>query len=67
MSNFQTTADTQRQIVGTVKVDGTLHYDAGQDSWSGPFQTDFLDASGKVIGTDQGTVRLTRIAVGTLH
>ena len=60
-------ADTQRQIVGTVKVDGTLQYDAGQDSWSGPFKTYFLDVSGKVIGTDAGTVRLTRIVVGSLH
>jgi len=49
-----------------LKVVGTLQYDAGNDSWSGPFKIDVFDAGGQVIFTDHGTFSLTRIAVEPL-
>jgi len=49
-----------------LKVVGTLQYDAGNDSWSGPFKIDVLDPDGHVTFTDHGTFSLTRIAVEPL-
>ncbi len=49
-----------------LKVVGTLQYDAGNDSWSGPFKIDVFDAGGKLSFTDHGTFSLTRIAVESL-
>jgi hypothetical protein len=48
---------------GKLKVIGRLNSDAGKDGWSGPFKIDVFDANGQVIFTDNGTLRLTRIAV----
>ena len=50
-----------------LKVVGTLQYDPGNDSWSGPFKIDVLDANGQVSFTDRGTFSLTRIAVESLN
>jgi hypothetical protein len=50
-----------------LKVVGTLRYDAGNDSWSGPFKIDVLDPNGQVSFTDHGTFSLTRIAVESLE
>jgi hypothetical protein len=49
-----------------LKVVGTLQYDAANDSWSGPFKIDVLDANGQMIFTDRGTFSLTRIAIEPL-
>ena len=51
---------------GSLKVVGTLEYDAGQDTWTGPFKIDVFDAGGNVIFTDQGTLSGTRIQIETL-
>ena len=50
-----------------LKVVGTLQYDAGSGSWSGPFKINVLDANGQVSFTDHGTFSLTRIAVESLE
>jgi hypothetical protein len=52
---------------GKLKVVGTLQFDAGKQRWDGPFKIEVFDASGQVIFTDRGTVRLTRVAVESLH
>jgi hypothetical protein len=53
-------------VSATLKVVGTLRYDAGNDSWSGPFKIDVVAADGQVLLADRGTFSLTRLAVEPL-
>ena len=57
----------QGASAGSLKVVGTLEYDAGQDTWTGPFKIDVFDPSGNVIFTDRGTLTGTRIPIETLN
>lgn len=52
---------------GSLKVVGTLEYDAGQDTWTGPFKIEVYDTSGNVIFSDRGTLTGTRIQIETLN
>jgi len=53
-------------FTGKIKVSGTVHYDAATDSWQGPNQAVFTDASGSTVFTDTGTLSGTRIAIEPL-
>jgi hypothetical protein len=51
---------------GQLKVRGTLQFDSGSNSWSGPFAIDGFDASGELTFSDTGSFTLTRIEVEPL-
>ncbi len=53
-------------LSATIKVVGTLRYDASSDQWSGPFKIDVVGANGSMLLTDRGTFTLTRIKVESL-
>lgn len=54
-------------LSATIKVVGTLRYDATSDQWRGPFKIDIVGADGSVLLTDRGTFTLTRIKVESLN
>jgi hypothetical protein len=56
----------QSVAAGSLKVVGTLEYDAGLDTWTGPFKIEVYDTSGNVIFSDRGTLTGTRIPIETL-
>jgi hypothetical protein len=56
----------QGVATGSLKVVGTLEYDAGQDTWTGPFKIDVFDTGGNVIFADRGTLTGVRIPIETL-
>jgi hypothetical protein len=51
---------------GKLTVVGTLQFDAGNNSWSGPFKINVVDASGQDLAADAGTFSMTHIAVEPL-
>ena len=53
-------------LAATIKVAGTLQYDAKADTWNGPFQVQVVDADGNELLVDNGTFDATRIAIETL-
>jgi hypothetical protein len=58
---------TNGSLSATIKVVGTLKFDSGKDSWSGPFKIDVTDPSGQVMVSDRGIFNLTRIAVEAIQ
>jgi hypothetical protein len=50
-------------LSATIKVVGTLQYDANTDTWNGPFKVQVVDADGKEVLADTGTFKATRIAI----
>jgi hypothetical protein len=54
------------QNTGSAKVVGTLHFDADNGGWSGPFRIQVFDPAGHVLFSNAGTLRLTRIEIETL-
>jgi hypothetical protein len=50
-------------LSATVKVMGSLVYDAGTDTWQGPFTIRITDADGAEVLADDGTFDATRIVV----
>jgi hypothetical protein len=54
-------------LSATIKVIGSLHYDASADTWAGPFTVQVTDAQGGEVLADRGTFQGTRIAVETVE
>lgn len=54
-------------LSATMKVVGAVRYDAGTDTWRGPFRIQVVDANGNETLTDDGTFDATRIAVESLN
>jgi hypothetical protein len=52
---------------GSAKVVGTLHFDAHDGGWSGPFKIELFNKAGEVLFSGTGTIQLTRIAVEALE
>jgi hypothetical protein len=59
-------SDQEGNYAGRLKVVGTLQYDAGTDTWQGPFKIDGFDAQDQVAFSDTGTFDLTRIEVESM-
>ena len=55
--------DEAGAFLATQRVRVAAEVNPAGDSFSGPFQTDFLAADGRVLASATGTVRGTRIAV----
>ncbi len=55
------------QISASIKVVGTLQFNALQDKWSGPFKVEVFDPSGNLLFSDRGTFRGTRIQIESLN
>jgi hypothetical protein len=51
---------------GSLKVVGTLHFDARNGGWTGPFRIQVFTPTGAVIFSDEGTIALTRIEIESL-
>jgi hypothetical protein len=51
---------------GKLKVVSKLQYDAGTDSWQGPFKIEAFDAEDQVTFSDTGTFDLTHMEVESL-
>lgn len=51
---------------GSLKVVGTLHFDAHSGGWSGPFRIQVFTPAGAVAFSDEGTLQLTRIEIESL-
>ena len=54
------------QNTGSAKVVGTLHFDAPDGGWSGPFRIEVFTPSGIAVFSNTGTLKLTRIEVESL-
>ena len=54
---------SEGKLSGRAKVNGAFTYDAGSDSWNGPFKTWGMEADDHLTLIDHGTVTITRIAV----
>jgi hypothetical protein len=54
-------------LSATLKVVGTLRYDANADTWDGPFAIQVTDAKGAEVLADHGTFKGTRIAIETAN
>jgi len=55
------------QISASVKVVGTLQFNAVQDKWSGPFKVEVFDPSGNLLFSDRGIFRGARIQIESLN
>jgi hypothetical protein len=53
-------------LSATIKVVGSLQYDALADTWNGPFKVRVVDASGAELLADDGTFDATRIKAESL-
>ncbi len=49
-----------------IKLVGALTYDAGADTWRGPWKLEMVDGSGQRLLAESGTMSGTRIAVERL-
>lgn len=57
----------QSVATGSLKVVGSLDYNADQDTWTGPFNIEVYDTDGNIIFADQGTLSGTRIQIESLN
>lgn len=53
-------------LTATMKIVGAVRYDAGADTWRGPFKIQIVDTNGSETLADDGTFDATRIAVESL-
>lgn len=57
--------DAQGNLAGIATVRGSIRLEGGGDAFAGSFVLDAADPAGRVTASSRGTVRATRIAVGS--
>jgi hypothetical protein len=58
--------DDAGRFLAVQRIRVSVQLNEAEDTFSGPFKTDFVDGDGQIVASSSGTVRGTRLQVETL-